>query len=160
MEHIDHLHSPIHTMPTIHISPAPLAAVKFGRMSKKQREKVEEEVAYHQNENRLRESRANAGHTSPDPWQPSPQVESTTDVGCAPFGIPGWTDNRVQQNPQTWTYPLSNNTHTTFQPPQDSQEFNVDSTTEFTPRSSLTQEPESPADFQSGQLGNSMVYSC
>merc|ERR1719225_2292585 len=39
-------------------------AVKFGRMSKKQREKVEEEVNYHQSQSRLRSS-----GTSPDPWQ-------------------------------------------------------------------------------------------
>jgi len=39
-------------------------AVKFGRMSKKQREKVEEEVSFHQSQNRLR-----AAGTSPDPWQ-------------------------------------------------------------------------------------------
>merc|ERR1719471_1584739 len=39
-------------------------AVKFGRMSKKQREKVEEEVNFHQSQNRIR-----ASGTSPDPWQ-------------------------------------------------------------------------------------------
>jgi hypothetical protein len=56
-------------------------AVKFGRMSKKQREKVEEEVNYHQTQNRLRGNSASG--TSPDPW---PNPDSTGSGESCPGG--------------------------------------------------------------------------
>ena len=53
-------------------------------MSKKQREKVEEEVNYHQTQNRLRANSASG--TSPDPWQ---GPDSTGSGESCPPGYPG-----------------------------------------------------------------------
>jgi len=111
-------------------------AVKFGRMSKKQREKVEEEVSYHQNQNRIR---AGGGETSPDPWTGPDSTATSSD----PIYTPGFQYSDIQYNnhyPFT-QIPNTNQTQTQF------DEF-VDSTTPNTnfetPRNSLTGEPESP----------------
>lgn len=79
-------------------------AVKFGRMSKKQREKVEEEVTYHQNQSRLR-----ASDQSPDPWQ-GPDSTASTDslygqgggVGGSGQGFQPYTDLGQQYATNQW----------------------------------------------------------
>ena len=61
-------------------------------MSKKQREKVEEEVNYHQTQNRLRGN--SAAGTSPDPWQGPDSTGSGE--SCPPVypqpGFPAYPD--------------------------------------------------------------------
>jgi len=116
-------------------------AVKFGRMSKKQREKVEEEVSYHQNQNRLR---AAGGHTSPDPWTgpdstatpPEPPfIHTTTNLQ--------WPVDGGYTNPYNFN-PNQNQTQTTVV-----DEFDVSTTTNtWEQRNSVSGEPESPGGFQ------------
>ena len=129
-----------------------LSAVKFGRMSKKQREKVEEEVTFHQNQNRIR---ANGGHTSPDPWTgPDSTIQTRPETENPCSGYPSFPPYQyTPHNPGDWMTNVSNPTPTnTGGIPF--EEY-VDSTTPGnpptfdTPRNSLSGEPESP-DFQSG----------
>ena len=130
-----------------------LSAVKFGRMSKKQREKVEEEVSFHQNQNRIR---ANGGHTSPDPWTgPDSTIQTRPETENPCSGYPSFPPYQyTPHNPGDWMTNVSNPTPTnTGGIPF--EEY-VDSTTPGnpptfdTPRNSLSGEPESP-DFQSGR---------
>jgi len=130
-------------------------AVKFGRMSKKQREKVEEEVSFHQNQNRIR---ANGGHTSPDPWTgPDSTIQTRPETENPCSGYPSFPSYQyTPHNPGDWMTNVSNPTPTnTGGIPF--EEY-VDSTTPGnpptfdTPRNSLSGEPESP-DFQSGLKG-------
>ena len=115
-------------------------------MSKKQREKVEEEVSYHQNQNRIR---ASGGQTSPDPWTGPDSTATSSDPIYPSAGFP---NSEIQ-----YTNYYTNFNTTLPNPPQTQtsfEEFNVDSTTPSTgfdtPRNSLTGEPESPG-FQTGQ---------
>ena len=113
------------------------AAVKFGRMSKKQREKVEEEVNFHQSQNRMR---GNSGSgTSPDPWT-NPDSTAQGDIFQPGFGY----NQGLEQGPGPYTTPNHNpffnqgqQQQQTQQPQQQQQpgggstfdEFDVDSTT-------------------------------
>jgi len=123
-------------------------AVKFGRMSKKQREKVEEEVTYHQNQNRIR---AAGGPTSPDPWT-GPDSTAPTE----PIYTPQWTPmDSFTQHSNQWGTQIPNPTNNPTQLDRQFEEFtNVDSTTPAfdPPRISLTGEPESPG-FPQGLKG-------
>jgi len=112
-------------------------AVKFGRMSKKQREKVEEEVNFHQSQNRMR---GNSGSgTSPDPWT-NPDSTAQGDIFQPGFGY----NQGLEQGPGPYTTPNHNpffnqgqQQQQTQQPQQQQQpgggstfdEFDVDSTT-------------------------------
>merc|ERR1719412_174702 len=130
-------------------------AVKFGRMSKKQREKVEEEVTFHQNQNRIRAN--GGGHTSPDPWtgpDSTIQTRPETENPCYPSFSPY---QYTPHNPGDWMTNVSTNPTPTNTGGIPFEEY-VDSTTPGnpptfdTPRNSLSGEPESP-DFQSGLKG-------
>merc|ERR1719412_2245608 len=131
-------------------------AVKFGRMSKKQREKVEEEVTFHQNQNRIR---ANGGHTSPDPWTgPDSTIQTRPETENPCSGYPSFPPYQyTPHNPGDWMTNVSNPTPTNNTGGIPFEEY-VDSTTPGnpptfdTPRNSLSGEPESP-DFQSGLKG-------
>lgn len=127
-------------------------AVKFGRMSKKQREKVEEEVAYHHNKNAMV-----ASGQSPDPWQgPDSTAPGSTDSLYRPGGVglpgsqggggfPSYTDLGQQYTGQ-WLQQNQANQGTPF------DEYDVDSTTPNTiaePRN-IT-EPDTP-NLQTGGL--------
>ena len=109
-------------------------------MSKKQREKVEEEVTYHQNQNRIR---AAGGPTSPDPWT-GPDSTAPTE----PIYTPQWTPmDSFTQHSNQWGTQIPNPTNNPTQLDRQFEEFtNVDSTTPAfdPPRISLTGEPESP----------------
>ena len=142
----------ISTVLTQYVTNSLLSAVKFGRMSKKQREKVEEEVTFHQNQNRIR---ANGGHTSPDPWTgPDSTIQTRPETENPCSGYPSFPPYQyTPHNPGDWMTNVSNPTPTnTGGIPF--EEY-VDSTTPGnpptfdTPRNSLSGEPESP-DFQSG----------
>ena len=88
-------------------------------MSKKQREKVEEEVNFHQSQNRIR---ASSG-TSPDPWHSTP--DST---GPSSEGYPQFPQYDIPQG----TYPTPNQYSFTGQQQQpNGQQYDefVDSTT-------------------------------
>ena len=111
----------------LYISIINFLAVKFGRMSKKQREKVEEEVNFHQTQNRMR---GNSGSgTSPDPW-PNPDSTAQGDIFQPGFG---YNHGLEQQSP----YTTPNHNPFSFQQQQQQQgsggpfveEFSVDSTT-------------------------------
>jgi len=95
-------------------------AVKFGRMSKKQREKVEEEVNFHQSQNRIR---ASSG-TSPDPWHSTPDSTGPSNEGYPQF---------QQYDLPQGTYPTPNQYPFTGQQqqPNGQQQYDefVDSTT-------------------------------
>ena len=64
-------------------------------MSKKQREKVEEEVSFHQSQNRLR-----AAGTSPDPWQGPDTTSNPADFSLGQPASQPFT-------PQHTQYPVS-----------------------------------------------------
>ena len=95
-------------------------------MSKKQREKVEEEVNFHQTQNRMR---GNSGSgTSPDPW-PNPDSTAQGDIFQPGFG---YNHGLEQQSP----YTTPNHNPFSFQQQQQQgsggpfvEEFSVDSTT-------------------------------
>lgn len=107
-------------------------AVKFGRMSKKQREKVEEEVNFHQSQSRLR-----ASGTSPDPWQgPDSTAPSNDSIGYPNQGFQYPDIQYPNQYPFTQV-PNPNQTQTQT---TQFEEF-VDSTTPnttFEPRNNIT----------------------
>ena len=106
-------------------------------MSKKQREKVEEEVNFHQSQNRMR---GNSGSgTSPDPWT-NPDSTAQGDIFQPGFGY----NQGLEQGPGPYTTPNHNpffnqgqQQQQTQQPQQQQQpgggstfdEFDVDSTT-------------------------------
>ena len=124
-------------------------------MSKKQREKVEEEVTFHQNQNRIR---ANGGHTSPDPWTgPDSTIQTRPETENPCSGYPSFPPYQyTPHNPGDWMTNVSNPTPTNNTGGIPFEEY-VDSTTPGnpptfdTPRNSLSGEPESP-DFQSGGI--------
>ena len=89
-------------------------------MSKKQREKVEEEVNFHQSQNRIR---ASSG-TSPDPWHSTPDSTGPSNEGYPQF---------QQYDLPQGNYPTPNQYPFTGQqqPPNGQQQYDefVDSTT-------------------------------
>ena len=156
-----------------------VAAVKFGRMSKKQREKVEEEVNFHQTQNRMRGSSGSG--TSPDPWQgpdstgsgetTCPVYPGVTPSNAGPGGqFPGQYPGHTELGPQ---YPGHTPNQNPFygagagagagQPgggggPPQFDEF-VDSTTPntttpFDTRGGLGQDTDTPQHLQPGQSGH------
>jgi len=105
-------------------------AVKFGRMSKKQREKVEEEVNYHQTQSRLRSS-----GTSPDPWQGPDSTAPSNDSITYPTQGFQYPDIQYPNQYPFTPVPSQNPNQTQF------DEF-VDSTTPnttFEPRNNITE---------------------
>ena len=153
-----------------------VAAVKFGRMSKKQREKVEEEVNFHQTQNRMRGSSGSG--TSPDPRQgpdstgsgetTCPVYPGVTPSNAGPGGqFPGQYPGHTELGPQ---YPGHTPNQNPFygaaagagagQPgggagPPQFDEF-VDSTTPntttpFDTRGGLGQDTDTPQHLQPGQ---------
>ena len=104
-------------------------------MSKKQREKVEEEVNFHQSQSRLR-----ASGTSPDPWQ-GPDSTAPSNDSVYPtqgFGCGGYPDI---QYPNQYPFTQVPNPNQTQTQTTQFEEF-VDSTTPnttFEPRNTITE---------------------
>lgn len=125
-------------------------AVKFGRMSKKQREKVEEEVNYHQTRNAR--GIGNSG-TSPDPWQDPTSTTPSND----PLGYPGGQGGF--QYPDIPQYPNQYPPFTTTQLPNPNQtqnaqfdEFNVPPDSTIEPRNITESETHIQAGIKLGSL--------
>ena len=74
-------------------------------MSKKQREKVEEEVNFHQTQNRMRGSSGSG--TSPDPWQ-GPDTTSTGETCVYPPSFPPYPSDLGQASYTTPAAPNQN----------------------------------------------------
>merc|ERR1719422_1854854 len=94
-------------------------AVKFGRMSKKQREKVEEEVNFHQSQNRLRGSTGSG--TSPDPWNSTVPPDTTSQGETCVFPPSSWPPYPDQGQPSPYTAP-NQNPFTGYGPGQQQQQ--------------------------------------
>ena len=70
-------------------------------MSKKQREKVEEEVNFHQSQNRLRGSTGSG--TSPDPWNSTVPPDTTSQGETCVFPPSSWPPYPDQGQPSPYT---------------------------------------------------------
>ncbi|XP_052742961.1 probable nuclear hormone receptor HR3 isoform X2 [Bicyclus anynana] len=102
-------------------------AVKFGRMSKKQREKVEDEVRYFQ----AQQTRAQADSAPDSVYDTQQQTPSSSDQFHGHYSYPGYS------SPLPYGYnnpPLNSNMNIQPQPPQYDVTDYADSTTPYEPK--------------------------